>query len=66
MVLKLRKLGIKASNGLQFGVETMEIWPIEAWLHKRHVVKGLHTGPIPIGCLGWFFCLSFWAHFGGN
>ena len=45
------------SNGSQFEVEIGEIWPIEAILHKKHVVMRLHTGPITFGCLGSFLGL---------
>ena len=54
------------SNGSQFEVEIGEIWPIEAILHKKHVVMRLHTGPITFGCLGSFLGLFLGTFFGGD
>ena len=48
-----------ASNGLQFEVETREIWLLEARLHKGHAVTGLSSGQIVFGCLGSKFGLFF-------
>ena len=39
-------------NGLQFGVETKEIWSFEVKLRRGYAVTGLHTGPILFACLG--------------
>ena len=61
MVLKLRKSECSTSNGLQFGVETREIWLIEAKLCKGHAITGLSLGQIVFGCLGSIFCGN-WVH----
>ena len=57
MVLKLRKSECSTSNGLQFGVETREIWLIEAKLCKGHAIMGLSSGQIVF----WSFGLNFVA-----
>ena len=55
-----------ASNRSQFEVETREIWPIEAMLHKEHTLTILHLSPILFSSFGWILGLSFRAHYGGN
>ena len=51
MILKLSHES-NSLNGLQFGVETKEIWSFEVKLRREYAVTGLHTSPILFACLG--------------
>ena len=35
-------------------LELKQGWTIEARFHKEYATSGLHMGPIPFGCLGFF------------
>ena len=55
-----------ALNGFQFGVETNEIWLIEARLHKGHAIRRLSLGQLVFRCLGSIFGPLFGLFFCGN